>query len=380
MHKELKVMRKINSSIVLFLLGTSLAFGQYYRTWTQEVQTTANRFKLQYDNSAPGNNFLEEYNYDVFGPSYNNVTSFFWDGFEWYIKNEEGFNIESGISFHITKAGINETAFAHSATSQNVDGYRTFINHPELNGNPDAIFLYSHLNSVGIGNDNITGLQYFNDKWSIFNQDLSTSIPLGSDYFIVIPGNQQLTFIHTTSNQNGTSAYSVIDHPDLNGNPSAKLFVSHNLTESINVLNKNIGVYYQPFIEKWSVVTADLSPMPNGHSFNVMIPDGDLDNIPDFKDLCAGYDDTIDRDNDGTPDYCDLFEDLGCDSYKTIYEDHLPGEVLTYVAEFSVTSNRKINTTAQVTFKSDNHILNPGFEVANEANFEAWGTSCSSGN
>ena len=374
-------MSKREISTVLFIFVITAGFGQYSRTWTQEAPSTANRFKLLNENSDPSNNYLEEHNYKLFGPFYNHVTSvLFWNN-EWYIKNEEGFNIDAGVSFHIMRAGINETAFAHGATTQNVDGYRTYMDHPDLNGNPDAIIVYSHMNTGVAGNDMITGVEYIDDddQWTIYNQDLSTSIPLGSEYFIVIPNQSSLSFIHTTNIFTTASSYSIITHPDLNSNPNAKLFVSHNLTKSNNVFEKNIGVFYHPQLERWTIIALDGSDMPNGIAFNVMIPDGDLDDIPDYADHCPGYDDAIDRDHDGDPDYCESSSEPSeyCDdATKTIYEDHLAGEILYYRAQFSITSDRKINSTAQVTFRSETHILNEGFEVALGATFGAYRDYC----
>jgi len=227
--------------------------------------------------------------------------------------------------------------------------------------------------------DLVTGIQYYNGKWTIYNQDLSSPMQYNLDFNIVVPQSSNLVFTLKT-NMTNNSSFSAINHPALNGHPNAKLFISHNLTQSINVMETKVSVYYSPFLLKWCIITSDLSVMPDGMAFSVMIPDGDLDGYPDYSDRCYGYDDAIDRDQDGDPDYCESFgfSDF-CDYSKTMVEDHLPGEILRYAAEHSITSDRKINTGAQITFETRNHYLEPGFEVVQGATFDSKHADCLSG-
>lgn len=371
----------INALLICMTLSFTVT-GQYSFTWTQVVPSghSQNTLELLYHEDDPNAIFMLEHIL-VFGLENDHVTSIYKNPIsqKWSIWNMDNASLNPIHRFNLMKAGVNETAFVHSSSNANSSGYRTTIDHPLLNGNPNAVFIHTHLNLTGPLNNHITGLQYYDGKWTIFNEDLMSPILNGSTYHIVIPESSSLAFTHITNNQS-SAVFSLIDHPDLNGNPNAQFFISHNLSQSVNVLDKNIAAYYQPFAQRWGVVTEDLSVMPNGMAFSVVIPDGDLDGYPDYADQCFGYDDAIDRDQDGDPDYCESFgfSDF-CDYSKTMVEDHLPGEILRYAAEHSITTDRKINNGAQITFETRNHYLEPGFEVVLGATFDAKHADCLSG-
>jgi len=286
------------------------------------------------------------------------------------ILNDDLITMADSVHFSILRAGDDVTSFVHTMEVSNDFGAYTVLDHPDLNGNPSAIFVYSHnYEPETVYNDETTCAHYNGTHWTIRNED-GTDLPDQSSYNVVIPPPSNKVFVHTSDAGNSPGYYSYIDHPDLNANPAARFFVRHNLNLSTSAHDVNVGAFYQPFIEKWAIFNEDFSTMDAGLAFNVMIPDSDGDSVADHSDVCSGYDDNIDRDQNGTPDYC---EDTGlrsCDYAKIIYQNHLPGEVLTYRADQSVTSDRVINSTAEITFGADRVQLNPGFEVKAGAIFE----------
>jgi len=375
-------MKHLSILLIAHLLQFS-ASAQISFTWPH--QTAAGNTMLWWTdlqgNLIDSNDLIVTQHRRLFGETaFDHVTSVLVTSAVDRIINEDFAAMIEDVRFNVLRAGDDLISFTHTMGPGNDQGYRTVIDHPALNGDPDAIFIYSHNRKPNdVINDNKTGVLYNGSKWAIFNENVSADLPDQSSYNIIVPPASDKVFVHTSSTANITTNYTVIDHPDLDGKSNARFFVRHNLSESSGGgYNKNAGVYYQPFIQKWTIYNEDLTNFTPGLAFNIMIPDSDEDGFADHDDRCSGFDDAIDRDQDGTPDYCDDPLGLFCDQTKIIYEDHLSGEILQYQAEFSVTSDRKINSGAEVTFRAEEIFLNPGFEVKAGAVFETGSSDCDS--
>src|SRR5690242_6685755 len=82
-----------------------------------------------------------------------------------------------------------------------------------------------------------------------------------------IAAQQQFIQTVTKQNTNCNSTCSVIDVPELNGNPSALMFI----TPTGNTRNRNphpIAAYYM-YLKKWSVFNMDSTTITEGSTFNV---------------------------------------------------------------------------------------------------------------
>ncbi len=102
--------------------------------------------------------------------------------------------------------------------------------------------------------------------------------------------------------------------------------------------------------------------------------DSDNDNICDALDTCPGFDDNIDRDGNGIPDYCDI-----CETDRNMMESSQSGDMLTYEAVNQISSAQMINSGAMVTFNAGIMVeLSSGFEVHPGATFSGLtGEGCS---
>jgi hypothetical protein len=83
-------------------------------------------------------------------------------------------------------------------------------------------------------------------------------------------------FIHIATATNVTENYTKIDNANTNGNPSARLLVTMNLSPygvPAVVDNHPIGVRYDPGFLKWAIYNEDVADMPVGAAFNVRILD-----------------------------------------------------------------------------------------------------------
>lgn len=81
---------------------------------------------------------------------------------------------------------------------------------------------------------------------------------------------KDISFVHTSTAASVSGAATIIDHPALNNNPTAELYITHTLG-SYN--NKSSGVFYAPNpVDKWAIYNEDTSTMIAGKSFFVYVP------------------------------------------------------------------------------------------------------------
>lgn len=173
-----------------------------------------------------------------------------------------------------------EAILIHETTAANrPDDWRTIVDEPLINNNPNAIFLVNQaLGAVGgpVFNPHPVGLYYRSDigRWTIENQDQAV-LPLGSDFFVWIPGPGATTgpaaptFLHTSTALNVSGNQTTLDHPLLNGNPNQALHVTaYGPTE---LFPHEIGTWYKTATNRWTIFNEDLLPMPAGIKFNVCI-------------------------------------------------------------------------------------------------------------
>ncbi len=92
---------------------------------------------------------------------------------------------------------------------------------------------------------------------------------------IVVPGAGLNTmtpvFIHRATADNVSGAVTYIDHPLTNAKPGAILFVTQNWTAGTTYNAHEIGVFYSTSYSKWAVFNEDVSTMPTGAAFNVLV-------------------------------------------------------------------------------------------------------------
>ena len=173
--------------------------------------------------------------------------------------------------------------------------YTSYIDHVNLNGNPNAVFHYiangngTHMYPVTFKYDAAEGKWYLtNNNNQPFAFDAAyniviESIPLGKSNIIVDPNNPKIItnpttalnsnaqqqFTHTASKENNYCNYActLMDVPELNGNPDAIIFVKSIEVNGINLNPHPIIVYY--IQKKWSIDNIDNAAMQPGIQFEV---------------------------------------------------------------------------------------------------------------
>jgi len=172
-----------------------------------------------------------------------------------------------------------QNMFVHTATAGNISADASYIDHPDLNGNPNAEILVSHNwnppGSGGVYNDNNTGVFYSNSesKWGVYNENGSAMI-MGSSYNVYIGDGDVVLHIADLANQATNPVYSVINHPDLNGNPNAKILLTTYFNPNGLRNDHTYAVWYNNTTDRWNIFPEDLSNLPLDTAFFMGVPDG----------------------------------------------------------------------------------------------------------
>ncbi len=224
----------------------------------------------------------QNYNPGGVGSTYNNhpIGVYYSGGSKkWAIFNQDIAAMPTGAAFNVLIPATGADVFVHTATTANISGNYTLIDHPLTNNNPTAILLVTqNWNPGGVGgtnNNHPIGVWYASGakKWSIFNQDLA-NMPDGADFNVLIPPTGSDTFVHAATADNTSGHVTYIDHPRINENPNAMVLVTQNWNPGGvgGTYNDHaIGVYYSSGAKKWAIFNQDFANMPDGADFNVSI-------------------------------------------------------------------------------------------------------------
>ena len=88
---------------------------------------------------------------------------------------------------------------------------------------------------------------------------------------IAVGGTVRPAFQHTATAGTVSGNLTRIDHPLLNGNSNAMVFVTHVYGPGSNVYVPAVGVYYDPGPSRWTIYREDLGAMPVSAAFNVLV-------------------------------------------------------------------------------------------------------------
>ena len=176
------------------------------------------------------------------------------------------------------RAANEEASFVHRATDENSRGDYTYLDHPSINGDADAVVLVvpapDRGNAGGGAYDHNIGVWYEpgERKWAIFNQDLA-AVPAGSVFEVVVPRADE-GFVHRAALLNIVGNATYLDDPLTDGKADAVVSVTQNWTPGggTGIYNDHpVGVFYEVDVQKWSVYNRDGAPMPEGAAFNVAV-------------------------------------------------------------------------------------------------------------
>jgi Secretion system C-terminal sorting domain len=227
-------------------------------------------------NANPTAKLFIAHNYDASGSGvYNNHVSGLWYNSgtsKWTIFNEDsgGVPIIQNSAYHILVADETQsTVFQHTARPSNTVLNWTVLSNPATDGKPNARILVTQIlidTAGNVYNNREIGVWYNGSKWAIFNQNQQAMINGAS--FNVLVLTEDNSILHTATSGNIQSSTTKIDHPDLNNNPNAIIYVTQNFGVAGGVFNTSkVSTYY--YSGKWSIYNEDFASMVNGSKYNV---------------------------------------------------------------------------------------------------------------
>ncbi len=169
-----------------------------------------------------------------------------------------------------------DKVYVHTTTASNTSGHITNLNHPDLNGNPNAGLVFvNNYNPGGIDakyNNNVAGLWYDGVKWTIYNEDLSP-MEIGAHFNVYIADDPSDVITHIATPANIIGHVTIMDHPLLNGNnPGPYLAMSHYYNPNAVYNTGNFGQYYLNGTRR--LYDENFTAMPEGAAFKVLITGG----------------------------------------------------------------------------------------------------------
>ena len=201
------------------------------------------------------------------GSVYNiSATGIFYSSGGWRLFNQDLKAFPAGMGYNVLIVQPHANVFKHVATVANTATfpYVTALDHPKLNGNPNARLLVQQRWSSTY-NDSPVGLYYrpTSNRWEVFNQKIGTPIKVGAEFNVLINDN-----ISTTVAASGkiTGNNFLIDPPIIG--PAKRVFVSQYWTGVYNT--QEVGVWNP---STWSIFNQNSGvTMPTNARFFVFAP------------------------------------------------------------------------------------------------------------
>jgi Secretion system C-terminal sorting domain len=176
-------------------------------------------------------------------------------------------NIPVIDSYFVLDPNQNGVALKHTINATGLS-FATEIDHPLLNGKPDAkIFITKNWDPNSIYDTTHTGVWYNGSKWTIYNELPGSNLTASATYNVFIPNPSTNLFTHISTEG---SYLTTIDNTLTNNKPDLMLFATHNYTNSAShYVNATTSVWYDG--SKWTIYTDNFTPLPIGTQFNVLI-------------------------------------------------------------------------------------------------------------
>lgn len=193
---------------------------------------------------------------------------------QWAIVNQDLAAMADGMTFSVLLIN-SSSAFVHYVIGVNLSRpYRSYLVHPLLNGQPDALVVIAprkidpnryNTHPIGVVYDGVLG------RWAVANEDLGTLAV--NNAFNVYIATLVDGFSHTVSADNRAGDTTFLNHPGLNGNPEAALFITHNGNDGRQHAHV-LAARYDSARQQWGIVNLDGAEMPLGTRFNIAYEDG----------------------------------------------------------------------------------------------------------
>ncbi len=246
---------------------------QFIRHFT-EASNTINNFSI-IDNALTNDNpnvmiMLSS----VQGSANTDAVGVFYFGGRWRVFNEGLEAMPADVQFNILLKDVTDPKtilhVSEAATFKNP--YSTEIDHPLTNDNPNArLFVTMVWEKFSDYNNHPIGVEYENGKWSILNLD-EANLPMNATFNVYVNDHDNFSFTHTSSSASIFSNYTQVNNALSNEMPDGNILVTAVKQAGIGSTNsKVLGLRYFPVSQQWAIVNQDVTAMPEGVSFNMLI-------------------------------------------------------------------------------------------------------------
>jgi hypothetical protein len=185
---------------------------------------------------------------------------------------------EEESAFDLSAPQSAEAVFVQRATPRNILLNSTYLDHPSINGDPNAFILVQRASEPGgVSENNAHQIGVWYDaggggRWAIFNQHRAP-MAVGATFKVVVLEGPN-TMVHRATSQNTVGNSTYVDDSLTNGKPRAALTVTQNWNPGGigNTYNDHpVGVRYDPDEKRWVIFNRDREQMPRGAAFNVAV-------------------------------------------------------------------------------------------------------------
>ena len=191
----------------------------------------------------------------------------------WAIFNQDFASMPNGAAFNLAYGYeiADAPLCVHTATAGSISANHTLVScESGADTATTRLIVTPNWNSPGTGVyvNHPLGVYHVGTNWSIFTQD-KAAMPVNATFNVARGGPG---FTHTATAGTITSNYTVLNHPAINGKPSALLQVTPNWNPggAAGVYNNhNIGVFYISSSSRWAIFNQDKVAMPPNAAFNV---------------------------------------------------------------------------------------------------------------
>jgi len=220
----------------------------------------------------------------------------------WSIYHENQQPLSAGRAFSVFAPIDGRSWFVHTTSSGSVVNQYTRLDHPELDGKPDAIaFVMHNWNPGGVGDvyhDHRIGLEYVGSHWQIRNEDSAADMPSGVSFNVVIAPQYALNAFRAYVGSSPVNELK-LEHPLLDDNPCAAI----QITRADSPFDGMFVANDVPFTLAFRRDAADQSGhwylyaagpggtvFPAGAGFNVMVQGAQANACRDDRIFADGFD------------------------------------------------------------------------------------------
>lgn len=162
-----------------------------------------------------------------------------------------------------------QSAITLTTTPANINGIRALIDHPDLNGNAEAIIIVR----PPVGYSHPLAVWYLANKWYVFNTDQANMSPREQFQLLYWSEAEPSHFAHVVTPQNLRGNRSYIDNAALNNKPTASIDIFQTMSNARGgYWNANEPTLeYDQAEKKWYVVNKNGQAVLAGNAYNIAI-------------------------------------------------------------------------------------------------------------